>query len=642
MSKPLYNSRIVNTYIKLIKRKYSYINIGDLLGFAGMKPYEVADQGHWFTQEQINLFHDRLQKLTGNNDIAREAGRFAASPEAIGVMRQYVLGLVGPARAYDKVGIASTKFTRSARYESRKIADNKVEVTVTPNDGVREEPFQCANRTGFFEAVSMIFNYELPRIDHPECMFAGGKVCRYSISWKNNLSSAWRRARNAAGLLAFVLVCLTLLVDLWIAVGIILPLAIVFVLLLTLIAEHLEKTEMKTTLDNLWSSSDQLLDQINLNYNNALMANEVGQAISRQTNIDDILANVVQILEKRLDYDRGMILLTNRDKDKLVFRAGFGYNDEHFALLKKTSFHLNRPESRGAFVVALREQRPLLINDVNEIEGDLSPHSLAFVNKLGAQSFICCPIICEDEKLGILAVDHLKSKRPLLQSDMSLLMGIAPMIGISIRNADLIDARGRQFRSILRVMAASIDARDPLTAGHSEKVTEYALGICSELGLSGEHRELIRVSALLHDYGKIGVPDAILKKNGMLTDDEYEIVKAHSSKTREILEQVSFEGVFSKVPEIAGSHHEKIDGSGYPQGLKGKAIPLGARIIAVADFFEAITAKRHYRDPMNIEDAFKLLREGGGKHFDRRLVEALISYYNKTYACNAPQAVSWN
>ena len=613
MSKPLYNSRIVNTYIKLIKRKYSYINIGDLLGFAGMKPYEVADQGHWFTQEQINLFHDRLKKLTGNIDIAREAGRFAASPEAIGVMRQYVLGLVGPAKAYDKVGIASSKFTRSARYESRKIADNKVEVTVTPNDGVKEEPFQCANRTGFFEAVAMIFNYELPRIDHSECMFAGGKVCRYSISWENNLSSAWRRARNAAGLLAFVLVCLTLLVDLRIAVGIILPVAIVFVLLLTLIAEHLEKNEMKTTLDNLWSSSDQLLDQINLNYNNALMANEVGQAISRQTNIDDILANVVQILEKRLDYDRGLILLTNREKDKLVFRAGFGYNDEHFALLKKTSFHLNRPESKGAFVVALREQRPLLINDVNEIEGDLSPHSLAFVNKLGAQSFICCPIICEDEKLGILAVDHLKSKRPLLQSDMSLLMGIAPVIGISIRNADLIDARGRQFRSILRVMAASIDARDPLTAGHSEKVTEYALGICSELGLSGEHRELIRVSALLHDYGKIGVPDAILKKNGMLTDDEYEIVKAHSSKTREILEQVSFEGVFSKVPEIAGSHHEKIDGSGYPKGLKGKAIPLGARIIAVADFFEAITAKRHYRDPMNIEDAFKLLREGGGQ-----------------------------
>ncbi|RII27320.1 MAG: phosphohydrolase [Geobacter sp.] len=641
MSKPLYNSRIIDTYIKLIKRKYSYINIGDLLNYAGMKPYEVADQGHWFTQEQINFFHERLRKLTGNADIAREAGRYAASPEAIGVMRQYILGLVGPSKAYEMFGKASTKFTRSSRYESRKIDGDKIEVTATPFEDVREEPFQCANRTGFLEAASIIFKHEIPHIEHPECIFKGDKVCRYIINWKKNVSSTWFRARNIVVLLLSFTIVITLFVNVWSVVQILLPFSVVVVLLLTLIAELIEKNEMKTSLDNLWNSSDQLLEQINMNYNNALMANEVGQAISRQTNIDDILANVVQILEKRLDYDRGMILLTNRDKDKLVFRAGFGYNDEHFALLKKTSFHLNRPESRGAFVVALREQRPLLINDVNEIEGDLSPHSLAFVNKLGSQSFICCPIICEDEKLGILAVDHLKSKRPLLQSDMSLLMGIAPVIGISIRNADLIDARGRQFRSILKVMAASIDARDPLTAGHSEKVTEYAIGICSELGLSGEHREVIRVSALLHDYGKIGVPDAILKKNGILTDDEYEIVKAHSSKTREILEQVSFEGVFSMVPEIAGSHHEKIDGSGYPNGLKGKAIPLGARIIAVADFFEAITAKRHYRDPMTIEEAFHLLREGGGRHFDRRLVEALISYYNKTYACDTPQAVSW-
>jgi HD-GYP domain-containing protein (c-di-GMP phosphodiesterase class II) len=642
MSKPLYNSRIADTYIKLIKRRYSFVNIGELLAYAGMKPYEVADQGHWFTQEQINLFHERLKKLTGNDDIAREAGRYAASPEAIGVMRQYVLGLVGPAKAYDMVGNASTKFTRSSRYESRKIAENKVEVTVTPNDGVTEQSFQCANRIGFLEAVSMIFNYELPHIEHTECLFTGGKACKYIISWKKNLSSVWCRIRNLVALLLTIAAIVSLFINPWFATGTFIPVAIVVILVLTLIAEHREKAEIRSSLDNLWNSTDQLLEQINMNYNNALMTNEIGQVISRQTNIDDILLSVVQILEKRLDYDRGLILLTNREKDRLVFCAGFGYSEEQLSLLKKTAFHLNRPESKGAFVVALREQKPLLINDVNEIEGDLSPRSLALLNKLGAKSFICCPIICEDEGLGILAVDHLKSKRPLLQSDMSLLMGIAPVVGISIRNADLIDARGRQFRSILKVMAASIDARDPLTAGHSEKVTEYALGICSELGLSHEHRELIRVAAMLHDYGKIGVPDAILKKNGVLTDDEYEIVKTHSHKTREILEQINFEGVFSKVPEIAGSHHEKIDGSGYPLGLKGKEIPLGARIIAVADFFEAITAKRHYREPMTIDEAFHLLREGSGKHFDRRLVGALISYYNKSYNGGADQVVSWN
>ena len=239
-----------------------------------------------------------------------------------------------------------------------------------------------------------------------------------------------------------------------------------------------------------------------------------------------------------------------------------------------------------------------------------------------------------------MAVDNPRSKRPLVQSDMSLLMGIAPVIGVSIRNAHLLEERQKKFDSILQVMAVSIDARDPLTAGHSEKVTEYAVGICIELEMSQDYTEMIRVAALLHDYGKIGVPDAILKKNGRLTEDEYEIVKSHAQKTQEILQQINFEGLFRQIPEIAGSHHEKIDGSGYPRGLKGKEIPLGARIIAVADFFEAITSKRHYRDPMPFDVAFRLLREESGVHFDSKVVEAFMRYYTKKYKIRTLHLVS--
>jgi len=127
------------------------------------------------------------------------------------------------------------------------------------------------------------------------------------------------------------------------------------------------------------------------------------------------------------------------------------------------------------------------------------------------------------------------------------------------------------------------------------------------------------------------VPDAILKKAGALSLEEFNIVKTHADKTREILEQINFEGIYSMVPAIAGAHHEKVDGSGYPQGLKGREIPQGAKIIAVADYFEAITAKRHYRAPMPLDEAIKVMREEIGKHFDRRIVDAFLSYYAKTY-----------
>jgi HD-GYP domain-containing protein (c-di-GMP phosphodiesterase class II) len=205
------------------------------------------------------------------------------------------------------------------------------------------------------------------------------------------------------------------------------------------------------------------------------------------------------------------------------------------------------------------------------------------------------------------------------------------VVGISLRNEELLESKDRQFRSTLRGLAASIDARDPMTRGHSEKVTEYTLGICDELGFSQEERDVISTAALLHDYGKIAVPDAILRKPGLLTPRERELVKIHAEQSERILRQISFEGIYWQVPAIAGAHHEKIDGSGYPRGLRGEEIPLGARIIGVADFFEAITAERHYREPMRREEAIALLKREAGKSFEPYLVDAFLRYFEQAH-----------
>lgn len=626
---PLYNSRLIDNYIKFIKKNYQHVNIRELLESAQMKSYEIDDDGHWFTQNQINLFHEKLSCLTKNENIAREVGRFAASQEVLGAMRKYILGMIGPAKAYELMGKAAEKVTKSAKYESIKLNENKVEIRVTPRNGVKEQPFQCENRIGIFEAITIGFINKLPQIDHPECVFRGGTCCRYIVSWEKSFSELWKKARNYAVLL-FVLLCSILIFfDPFFTLSVIFPVSVLVIFLLTSISERTDKVELQKSLNHLRDLSDQMLEKIEINYNNALMTNEVGLAISRHTNIDDILSNIIKISEKRLDYDRAMILLANPERTRLQFRAGFGYSGQQYQLIKDAEFHLDKPDSKGIFVVSFHEQKPFLVNNINEIEGKLSPRSLAFSKTLGSKSFICCPIICENESIGIFAVDNVSSKRPLIQSDISLLIGIASVLGVSIRNAELLEARERQFQSILKTLAASIDARDPLTAGHSEKVTQYALGICEELNVEKEFYDMIRVAALLHDYGKIGVPDALLKKPRRLTAEEYEVIKTHAEKTRKILEKVNFEGIFSQVPEIAGSHHEKIDGSGYPRGLKGDEIPLGAKIIAVADFFEAITAKRHYRNPMPFEKAARLLRNESGIHFDQNIVDAFFRYQEK-------------
>ncbi len=643
--KPLYNSRLIDNYIKLLKQKYPHVNKWDILNHAGMKAYEVEEQAHWFTQNQVDRFYERLVQVTGNENIAREAGRYAASPDALGAMRQYALGLVGPTNAFKLIGQATSNLTKSAVYKSEVLGENRVKLTVTPNPGVTEKPFQCENRMGFWEAIVMMLGRTMPKIEHPECLFKGDSKCTYIISWKKNPSFTLKKLRIYFSVTMLFFLAYLLFKNPYLGIHFLAPIFLIGFTGFCCLIERQEKKEILENVSDIKDSTDQLIEQMNRNYNNALMANEVGQAISNQTNlknierltnknssIDEILKNVIQILQKRLDYDRGLILLANKQRNRLVFRAGYGYSQTQQDLLKSTKFHLDTPNSKGMFVVSFHNQEPLLINDLTETEAILSPRSLAFAKALNAKSFICCPIICDGESIGVLAVDNVQSKRPLVNSDLTLLMGIAPVIGVSIRNADLLNARRQQFHSILQVLAKTIDARDPMTAGHSEKVTEYALGICEELGQPQAFCEMIRVAALLHDYGKIAVPDSILKKPGRLTRDEYQIVKTHSQKTREILDQINFEGIYNCVPEIAGAHHEKLDGSGYPQGLKADAIPLGSKIIAAADFFEAITAKRHYRDPMPLNVAFKLLRDESGKHFDETIVEALIRYFEKNHA----------
>jgi HD-GYP domain-containing protein (c-di-GMP phosphodiesterase class II) len=626
---PLYNSRILSSYLMLIKSQYSYINIEELLAYAGIETYQVEDEGHWFTQDQMNRFHEILRQKTNNQSIAREAGKFGSSPGALGMMRRYVLGLIGPQNAYELVGKFASKLTKSSNYSVRTLGPNQVAIEVTPNEGVKEEPFQCENRQGFLEGISLLFNYSLPQIEHPECIFKGGKSCRYMVSWQGSRSQLWGKYRNIAGITFLAISIVLPLIFIPLLSVMLMSIFLTIFMVLHVQSKSLEVDELKDAVSNLSWSSDTLIDQVNLIYENSLLINEIGQALSKESDLNGILTKVINVLQNRLDFDRGLILLANENKTRLIAQTGYGYKPDVLSqFILDSGFHLDKKHSKGVFVTCFNEQKPFLINNIDEIKDDLSMRSIDFARKMGVKSFICCPIIYENESLGVLAVDNIKSKRTLIQRDMNVLMGIAPQIALGIHNIKLVEARLKQFQSILQALVASTEARDPMTAGHSERVTEYAVGICEQLGLPTDYTDMIRVAASLHDYGKIGVDDAILRKPGRLTKEEYDHIKTHADKSRKILERISFEGIYKEVPRIAASHHEKLDGTGYPDGLVDEEIPLGGKIIAVADVFEALTSKRHYRDPMPLSEAFDFLIENIGNHFDKTCVEAFIKYYN--------------
>jgi putative nucleotidyltransferase with HDIG domain len=182
------------------------------------------------------------------------------------------------------------------------------------------------------------------------------------------------------------------------------------------------------------------------------------------------------------------------------------------------------------------------------------------------------------------------------------------------------------FLSSIQMLAGAVDEKDPYTKGHSDRVTRYSMVIARELGLTSDEIERIRISAQLHDVGKIGIEDRILKKPGALTPEEYEIMKQHTTKGASILRPV--EMLKEMIPGIE-LHHESLDGRGYPHGLKGDQIPLMPRIITVADTFDAMTTNRPYQAAMDPEYVIRIINSLANTKFDPRVVAAITSVFER-------------
>jgi hypothetical protein len=400
-NRPLYGSRGIDIYLKLIRQKYPQVDIPKLLEYAEMKPYQVTDEGHLFSQRQINRFYEKLVEMSGNKNIAREAGRFASSPGALGTMRRSLLGLIAPIKYYELIGTYANKITKSSRYESKRLGTNKVEITVTPLEGTREEPYQCLNRMGYWDAVSLIYNLKPPEIEHPECMFEGGECCRYIVSWQESPVTILKFFRNVT-ILLLLLICAFAppLIEYkfpsmtpWKSFSVLYALSVTFVLIFNWILKSKEVSHLLEIIETLRTSSDDLMDQVEINYKNSLLINEIGQTLAKESEIEGIFSELIRIMHRRLDYDRVLVMLATSDRSQLLFQAGSGYSDEQVEILEKISFQLNRPESRGIFAVVFREKKPRLINDISEIKDNLSPRSYEFAKQLGVKSLICCPII---------------------------------------------------------------------------------------------------------------------------------------------------------------------------------------------------------------------------------------------------------
>ncbi len=265
-------------------------------------------------------------------------------------------------------------------------------------------------------------------------------------------------------------------------------------------------------------------------------------------------------------------------------------------------------------------QQPVVLNQA----ADPRRHYL-FVNM--PYRILACPVIDQGQTRAMLVMLRIGGRPEFSNGDRNLGMVIANQMAVMMQNHAMLDALARFGAEMAASLIAAIEAKDPYTRGHSERVQTGAVGLAKAAELGAQAVQDIRWGALLHDVGKIGIPDSIICKAGSLTDDEYTMMKTHSERSFDIIRHI--EHLSRAALDAARFHHERFDGGGYPRGLRGKQIPIEARVVSIADTYDALTSSRSYRAARSHEEAMRIIRECAGTQLDPDLVQVFDNVWRR-------------
>lgn len=350
--------------------------------------------------------------------------------------------------------------------------------------------------------------------------------------------------------------------------------------------------------------------------NNLLAVWKVNQAITSTLRTNKVLTQIIDAVTKVMRADAVTIRLLGKDKRRLTLKAGKGIIKEH--RLRKRSIKADN----GVAGEALSKGQPTISNNILK---DKRYAYFPWLKKEKLHSLLCVPLLFKDRKIGVISIYN---KKPSFyqREDGEMLTMFANQATIALENARLFEELHKSYLSTIKALAAIIDLKDKYTRGHSEKVRYYALLIAKELKLSERKREMIQYAAFLHDIGKIGINIAILQKPGSLTPKEWKVIHQHPVDSSAIVKELGF---LKELVPIVLYHHERYGGGGYPENKKDDEIPLGARILAVADAFDAMTSTRAYRPPLSQKKAIEELKRNRGTQFDPAVVDAFLSALKK-------------
>lgn len=347
--------------------------------------------------------------------------------------------------------------------------------------------------------------------------------------------------------------------------------------------------------------------------------------LNSDLNIRSVLENIVRTADKVIQAEAGSILLLD-EEGHLHFEVALGPSA---AQLLENKDLINAQLDEGIAGWVARHGEPVLIPDCAQDPRFTSGPGPKISTQIGFanRNILCVPMRSRDKVIGVVELINKIGDQPFDQRDLAALSVFADDAAAALTNARLYESLSQSYLETIDSLAMALDTRDNETGGHSQRVALYAQEVARQLGLSEDEVDMVYKGSLLHDIGKIGIPDAILRKPGKLGEDDWRIMRRHATIGYFIVGSVAFLRGPAVIPLF---HHERYDGKGYPAGLKGQEIPLGARIFAVVDTFDAMTSDRPYRPALSDEAARQEIRQCSGTQFDPEVVEAFLRIPDET------------
>ncbi|MCF6178788.1 MAG: GAF domain-containing protein, partial [Geopsychrobacter sp.] len=343
---------------------------------------------------------------------------------------------------------------------------------------------------------------------------------------------------------------------------------------------------------------------------------KMGLAVNSTMDLNQLFNLLLHKAIRSLNGSIGYILLLDKNHNSLRVGDIIGLNNPDFD--PAMTIELTRG---GVSNYVIENREPILIRKIDDSRDFSRMSPLGFAR----ETIICAPLFVHDEVFGTLTIANRPDGGVFSDEDMEMLSTIAAQASVAIKNARLYEDQQSTYLNTVHALVTAIEASDPYTRGHSERVTRYALALARRLNLPEPCFKDLEQAAILHDIGKIGIDDSLLHKVDELSLSDIDRLRQHPMIGMRILEPIQF---MTRVREIIGQHHERFDGQGYPHGLSGEKLLFEARILAVVDSYDAMTSDRPYRKALPEETALQEIEQHSGSQFDPRVAEAFIELIN--------------